>query len=138
MLGKRLLLRVNDLMHADKDLPKVHATESIKHALLEITAKRLGMTTVVDKDNKLLGIFTDGDLRRALDKGVDINAVKIKDVMTTNSKVISSDLLAIEALELMEKYNITSLVVADANMVVVGVVHLHDILKSGIIPIKLN
>lgn len=138
MLGKRLLLKVNDLMHTGKDVPKIYALESVKHALLEITAKRLGMTTVIDKNKKLIGIFTDGDLRRALDKNVDINAVKIKEVMTKNSKVISSDLLAIEALELMEKYNITSLVVVDKKMTVVGVVHMHDILKSGIIPIKLN
>lgn len=138
MLGKRLLLRVSDLMHKDQDIPKVKVTENIKHALLEITSKRLGMTTVVDKNNKLLGIFTDGDLRRSLDKGIDINSVAIKEVMTIKTKIISADLLAMEALELMEKYNITSLVVTDAGKIVVGVVHMHDILQSGIIPIKLK
>lgn len=134
MLGKKLLLRVSDLMHTDKDIPIVTQNDTIKHALFAITSKRLGMTTVVE-DNKLVGIFTDGDLRRALDNGVDINSTKIKDAMTKTTKVVSPQILAIEALEIMEKYAITSLVAVDNNKVV-GVVHLHDILKSGIIPIQ--
>jgi arabinose-5-phosphate isomerase len=139
MLGKRLLLQVGDLMHTGDDIPKVYATENIKHALLEMTAKRVGMTTVIDECNsKLLGIFTDGDLRRALDKSIDINTVKIKDIMTIKCKTIASDVLAIEALELMEKYNIMVLVITDTNKRVAGVLHMHDILKSGIIPIKLK
>jgi arabinose-5-phosphate isomerase len=138
ILGKRLLLRVEDLMHTDKDIPKIYATDNIRHALLEITAKRLGMSTVIDQRGKLMGIFTDGDLRRALDKDSDINTVKIKDVMTLDSKTVTADVLAIEALELMEKYNITVLVVTDVNKKVIGVLHMHDILKSGIIPIKLK
>jgi len=137
MLGKRLLLKVGDLMHCDKDIPSVYANESIKNALLEMTVKRLGMTTIVDENNKLLGLFTDGDLRRALDKDIDINMVPIKEVMTLNGKTISADILAIEALELMEKYNIMVFVVIDNNKNVIGVLHMHDILKSGIMPIKL-
>jgi arabinose-5-phosphate isomerase len=140
MLGKRLLLKVHDLMHTGKHIPKIYATENIKNALLEVTAKRLGMTTVVDRHGELLGIFTDGDLRRALDHGVDINTTEIKSVMTAidKCKTITSDLLAIDALELMEKYNITILVITDECQKVIGVLHMHDVLKSGIIPIKHN
>lgn len=138
MLGKRLLLKVSDLMHIGKDIPKIYIDQNIKDALLEMTAKRLGMTTIVDNDDTLLGIFTDGDLRRALDKGVDINTAEIKNIMTKQCKTIVADVLAIEALELMEKHNILVLVVTDANKKVIGVIHMHDILKSGIMPIKLT
>tara|TARA_R110000868_G_scaffold8205_9_gene42852 strand:+ start:29188 stop:30156 length:969 start_codon:yes stop_codon:yes gene_type:complete len=130
-LGKRLLLHVSELMHTDDDLPQVNAGTSLKDSLLEMTNKRLGMTTVLDDKQQLLGIFTDGDIRRALDHNVNINDTIIDDVMSKNSKTITADRLAVDALEMMESNKITSLVVLD-DAKVIGVVHLHDLLKAGV------
>ncbi len=132
-LGKRLLLHVDDLMHTGVDIPRIHANDLIKTALLEMSAKGLGMTTISDKHNKLLGIFTDGDLRRALEKNIDIHGTKIAGLMNTNNKTITSSTLAIEALEMMEQFKITALVVTDNDHNIVGIIHMHDLLQSGII-----
>lgn len=132
MLGKRLLLRIDDLMHQDQALPKVSVDTILKDALFEMTSKGLGMTTIVDDQQQLLGVFTDGDLRRALDKNIDIHTTTIDKVMNKNSKTVSSGTLAIEALELMEQYKITSLIVLNDKQQLVGVIHLHDLLNSGI------
>ncbi len=133
-LGKRLLLKVEDLMHAGEEVPKVSPDTSMKDVVIEISAKRLGMTTVVDERDKLVGVITDGDLRRLLERmGKALFDVKAKDVMTKDPKVIERDALAVRALNEMERYSITSLVVVDTQGKVEGVIHLHDILKSGIV-----
>ncbi len=133
-LGKRLLLRVEDLMHVGSEVPVVHPDTPMKDAVIEISEKRLGMTTVVDDKGRLVGVITDGDLRRLIERlGKAMFDARAKDVMTRNPKVISRDALAVKALNIMEKYSITSLVVVDEENRVEGVIHLHDLLKSGIV-----
>lgn len=131
-LGRKLLVKVEDLMHAGDSLPKVSKTTPVPSALLEMTAKSLGLTTVVDEQGKLLGIFTDGDLRRSLDHGIDISKAQIVDVMTSNPQTITKDALAAEAFAIMEKKKITALVVAEKSQPV-GIVHIHDILRAGVV-----
>ena len=134
VLGKRLLVRVEDLMHTAGDLPSVGATASLTDALIEMSEKTLGMTTVVNARGALIGIFTDGDLRRSIDRGIDINTATITEVMNPNPKSVYRNMLAAEALGLMESgaSGITTLVVQDAGKPV-GVIHLHTILKAGIV-----
>jgi arabinose-5-phosphate isomerase len=131
-LGKRLL-RVEEVMHKGEQIPLVLQNTSLKNALVEMTQKKLGMTTVVNENGKLVGIFTDGDVRRAFDKNADIHQTAIHEVMTKNPKVISTSLLAAEALHIMETYKITALIVADEESKPVGIVHMHDILKAGVV-----
>jgi arabinose-5-phosphate isomerase len=126
-LGRRLLLRVADIMHTGKKIPKVYKSDVLSKVLIEVTQKTLGMTTIVSKANELLGVYTDGDLRRTLDKGLDIHKSTVEEVMSTHPITISSDLLASEALALMEKHKITSLVVVDNKKYVKGVIHIHDL-----------
>mgnify|MGYP001209446639 CR=1 FL=1 len=134
-LGKRLLLKVTDLMHRGNAIPLVKENTIMKDALLEMTSKRLGVTGVVNKDKILVGVITDGDLRRALEKHSDLLNKKTSEIMTTNPKCISEDALAVIALEMMEEYAITSLFVYKGEKPnrVVGVIHLHDLLKAGIV-----
>lgn len=132
ILGKRLILKVDNIMHSDKDVPKVTKNSSLESALIEITQKKLGITTIVDNNDKLIGIFTDGDLRRTLSKKVDIHTTIICEIMTSNCKTITLGTLAIDALRIMEKHSITSLVVTDESNHVMGVIHIHDILKTGL------
>lgn len=131
-LGRRLLLRVEDLMRKDHFIPTVHEEAGLDEVLIEMTQKGLGMTTVVNHQNILTGVYTDGDLRRTLTRGIDLHATKIKDVMTKSFKTISATKLAAEALHLMESYKITALTVMDEQKRVSGVVHMHDLLSSGI------
>ncbi len=131
-LGKRLLLKVGDLMHSGSDIPKVSQDTLLVDALLEITQKKLGMTTVLDAESNLIGIFTDGDLRRSLENNIDIRTATMATLMTTNSKTTSADALAVEALNILENFKITTLVVLDQQQKVVGVVHMHDIIKAGV------
>ncbi len=131
-LGKRLLLKVNDVMHSGSALPLVHPQTPLPEALLEITAKGLGMTTVVDQHGELAGIFTDGDLRRTLDQHRDLHSTRMAEVMTVNCKTVTPDMLAAEALRIMEDNNITGLVVIDAQRHPIGIVHLHDLIKAGL------
>lgn len=131
-LGKRLLLHVGDLMHTAGNFPKVSPETSIKDALLEITDKRLGMTAVLDSQDQLLGIFTDGDLRRAFERGIDVNSA-IKDVMTEGCKTITTDALAVDAVGLMEQNSITCLIVVNDTNKPVGALHMHDLLKAGVV-----
>jgi arabinose-5-phosphate isomerase len=133
-LGKKLLLRVEDLMHHGEALPLVGIDTPMREALFVITAKRLGITGVVDGDGSLLGVITDGDLRRALEKGLDILSLAAKDLMTGRPKRIRRDDLAAKALQQMEEFSITSLFVFadERGMQPVGVIHLHDLLKAGI------
>lgn len=129
-LGKQLYLRAENL-YPDNDTPMVSPNDDIQSVIVEISGKRLGATAVVD-NNKVVGIVTDGDLRRMLEKGTDIQALKAKDIMTHNPKTITGKTLAVDALQVMRQNNITQLLVVDDSEYK-GVVHLHDILKEGII-----
>jgi len=131
-LGKRLLLRVSDVMRTGERVPAVLPTVSLRDALLEMTDKGLGMTAIVDEKRHILGIFTDGDLRRALDAGADIRATIIRDVMHANCKTTSADVLAAEALHLLEANKITSLLVADDDKVLTGALNIHDLFREGL------
>lgn len=131
-LGKRLSLKISEIMYVGKDVPIVSENANLKEAILEITSKRLGTTCVVNEDGVLTGIITDGDLRRLLEKTDEIKNLKAIDVMTKNPKTITKDLLASFALQLMEKYNITSLIVIDSQNKPEGMVHLHDLVKLGL------
>ena len=130
-LGRKLLLKVEDVMRSGDDIPKVSNHTQLIDALLTISQKGLGMTTVTDNDETLLGLFTDGDLRRTLDRGFDISTTVISEVMTTGAKTIAPSQLAAEALNIMETYKISALVVAEAGRVK-GVIHLMDLLREGI------
>lgn len=132
-LGRRLLLRIDDIMRVDNAIPVVQKDVKLSAALIEMTQKGLGMTTIVDEENKLLGIFTDGDLRRAIDKGIDIHTTPIRELMTTNCKTIVQGMLAAEALDLMENHKITSLVVTNEALVPIGIVHMHDLLQARVV-----
>ncbi|SDW95488.1 arabinose-5-phosphate isomerase [Lutibacter oricola] len=129
-LGKKLYLRVNDLV-AKNEIPKVELSTPINEVIIEISKKRLGTTAVLENEH-IVGIVTDGDLRRMLSKNPDIKGVTAKDIMSLNPKTINSDAMAVEALHTMEDNNISQLLVLD-NKKYVGVVHLHDLLKEGII-----
>jgi arabinose-5-phosphate isomerase len=131
MLGKKLYLRVSDL-YADNEKPKVLATQSLKEVIVEMTAKRLGITAVVDTDNNLLGIITDGDLRRMLEKTVEIDKVHAGDIMSANPKKINADELAVDALDMLRKNEISQLVVTE-NEKYSGIIHLHDLIREGLI-----
>jgi len=131
-LGRKLLLKVDDIMHSGDAIPCVSNTARVDRALLEVTTKGLGLTAVVDDSGRLQGVFTDGDLRRALDHRIDIHETPIDSVMTINGVTINASILAAEALHIMEEHSITALVVVDAENIPVGVVHLHDILKAGV------
>ncbi|MEW6005020.1 MAG: KpsF/GutQ family sugar-phosphate isomerase [Stygiobacter sp.] len=131
-LGKRLALKISEIMYSGKDVPVVYEDTSLKDTILEITSKRLGTTCVVNEKGKLTGIITDGDLRRLLEKTIDIKELKALDVMTKNPKTISQDLLASFALQMMEQFNITSLIVVDKEKYPIGMVHLHDLVKLGL------
>jgi len=131
-LGRRLLMRVEDIMRTGQFIPKVHEEAGLDTVLIEMTQKSLGMTTIVEDDGQLKGIYTDGDLRRTLNRGMDVHATKIKDVMTKNAKIITADKLAAEALHLMETYKITALTVTNHLNQVIGVIHMHDLLTAGI------
>lgn len=131
-LGKKLLLRVSDVMHDGGDIPEVSKDTHLRDALTEMTSKGFGMTTVVSDSGTLQGIFTDGDLRRCVDKGININTTLVGDVMTANPHTVNSHLLAAEALHLMESNKITALVVEEQGAPK-GVLHMHDLLRAGII-----
>lgn len=132
MIGKRLLLKVDELMVAGNAIPRVAMNVSLRDAIMEITTKRLGCTLVMDGEGKLAGLITDGDLRRLLQKTTDISNVSLADVMTKKPKTIAQGTLAVVALQEMESYNITQVIVVDEYELPVGVVHLHDLVKAGL------
>jgi arabinose-5-phosphate isomerase len=132
-LGKRLLIRVSDLMHTGERLPQIGREASLQEALLEMTRKGLGATAVVDATNTLVGIFTDGDLRRTLEKNADLRGVKIAEAMTPNPRTISADKLAAEAAQLMQQRKITCLLIADERNHLLGALHMHDLMRAGVI-----
>jgi arabinose-5-phosphate isomerase len=130
-LGKKLYLRVSDLyIHNEK--PKVLTTQTLKEAIVEMTRKRLGVTAVVDNENNLLGIITDGDLRRMLENSVAIDKIKVNDIMTSHPQTIEPDMLAVEALDILRKKEISQLVVALKGKYL-GIIHLHDLVREGLI-----
>jgi len=133
-LGKRLLLTVEEVMHGDKAIPTVSPTAPLRDVIVEISSKKLGVTTIVDDSGRLRGVITDGDLRRLLGKGGDdLLDRPAEAVMSPHPKVISRTALAAEAVGLMERHSITVLIVTDAEQRVEGVVHLHDLLKAGVV-----
>lgn len=133
-LGRRLLLQVGDLMHVGEEVPRIVQKASMKEAILEMTSKRLGITTVVDEAGKLVGIITDGDLRRALQKvGDALLGKRASEFMTRNPKIIEKEELAAKAVQVMERYSITSLIIVDREGRPEGVIHLHDLLKAGVV-----
>lgn len=131
-LGRKLLLRVSDIMHSGDEIPYVFLDATLRDALLEITRKNLGMTAICSKEMKILGIFTDGDLRRIFDLNINLNDAKIADVMTKGGIRISPGSLAVDALNLMQQRNITALLVSD-NDILLGAVHMHDMLRAGVV-----
>lgn len=130
-IGKKLYMRVNDLLYMNRS-PKVLETTQIKDVIIEISSKRLGATAVIDSNGELSGVITDGDLRRMLEKNISFEKLIAKDIMSLNPKTIEKDALAVEAFNLMEKYNITQLIVVENNKYL-GMIHIHDILKEGIV-----
>ena len=131
-LGRRLLLKVENVMHAGDALPRVRRGTSLRDALLEMTQKGLGMTVVLEADGRLAGIFTDGDLRRTLDKGIDVRQALIDEVMTPHGKTARAAMLAAEALKIMEDHKINALVVVDDLDNPVGALNMHDLLRAGV------
>ena len=132
-LGRRLLLHITDIMHSGDELPSVHEDASLSEALVEMSRKRLGMTAVVDAQGHLIGLFTDGDLRRALDSDIDVRSAGIKEVMTRHPRTIGADQLAAEAARLMEAYKINGLIVVDAQQRAVGALNIHDLLRAKVV-----
>ncbi len=132
-LGRRLLLYVSDIMHAGDRIPLVTEDASLREALLEMTGKGLGMTGVIASDGRLRGIYTDGDLRRTLNKGIDVYNAGIAEVMTRNPKTTHADKLAAETVQLMQTYNISGLFVVDENQRVTGALNMQDLLKAGVV-----
>ena len=131
-LGKRLLLRVSDVMHEGDRIPTVKSDVRLRDGLMEMTEKGLGMTAIVRDDMSVAGIFTDGDLRRTLDEGADIHTTLISDVMHSKAKTTSPDVLAAEALRILEENKITSLLVTDDNDKLVGALNIHDLFREGL------
>jgi arabinose-5-phosphate isomerase len=132
-LGRRLLLKVVDIMHAGENIPKVYVHTVLSDALLEITRKGFGMTTVVDDDGSICGVFTDGDLRRAIDSGKDIKLTKIESVMSKNYKHIGENSLAAEAAKLMQDNRVYALVVKNDEQELSGILKMHDLLQANVV-----
>ena len=132
-LGRRLLIHVHDIMHSGDSLPVIDVGVPLKNALLEMTAKGLGMTAVVDADSKVVGVFTDGDLRRALENALDLHHSQVRNLMTKNPKTISKDELAVSAVEKMETLKINGLLVVDEHNRLVGALNMHDLLRAGVV-----
>lgn len=132
-LGRRLLLLIKDIMHTGTAVPEVPETALLKEALVEMSRKGLGMTAVVDVQQRLLGIFTDGDLRRHLDQGVNVHTTAITHLMTRHCKTVHPDKLAAEALQIMETHKINALLVVDDQGTLVGALNMHDLLRAGVV-----
>lgn len=131
-LGKRLLIRVEDLMHAGEELPQVARHSLVSEALTEMTNKGFGITAIIDENHRLCGVFSDGDVRRAMRKSVNPANTSVHHVMSLHPKTIQQHQLAAEALELMEKYKITSLFIVSEEKKLIGIIHMHDLLRAGI------
>lgn len=131
-LGKRLLVHVHDLMHIQGEIPRVLPTADIRETILEMTRHGFGMTAIVDESDYLLGVFTDGDLRRSFENGRELQGRPIAELMTTSSHTILPDELAVTALNMMQEHSITALPVVQAGQIV-GIIHMHDLLRAGIV-----
>jgi arabinose-5-phosphate isomerase len=125
-------LHVEDVMRTGEQLPSVGPDTSLRDGLLEISRKGLGMTAIVDGQQRVLGIYTDGDLRRALDHPIDLKATRMRDLMTPNPKTISPRVLAAEAVHMMQEHRITQLLVVDERNVLVGALNVHDLFRAGV------
>jgi arabinose-5-phosphate isomerase len=132
-LGRRLLLHIEDVMHAGEAIPRIHAGALLREALVEMTKKGLGMTAIIDEEARVLGIFTDGDLRRSLDLGVDVHATPVREVMTRDCITATPELLAEEALHLMETHKINALLILDGDARLIGALNMHDLLRAGVV-----
>jgi arabinose-5-phosphate isomerase len=132
-LGQKLLLKVRDIMHSGENLPTVNINQPLKEALLEMSKKGFGMTTVVKDSGKLFGVFTDGDLRRAINEDKNVKSILLSEVTKSGCKSIHQDALAAEALKIIEDLKITTLVIENSDHEPVGILHLHDILKAGVV-----
>jgi len=132
-LGRRLLLYVRDIMQSGSQIPQVSDNDSLQTALLEMSSKGLGMTGITDEKGKLVGIFTDGDLRRTLNKGIDLNTAKVIDVMTSNPTVTSEDKLAADVVNMMQELSINSILAVDEKNRPVGALNMHDLLRAGLL-----
>ncbi len=132
-LGRRLLLLIEDIMHTGDTIPRVAENATLSEGLLEVTRKGLGMTAVISADGELAGVFTDGDLRRTLDRGLDVHTTPMHEVMTRNCKTVGAHVLAAEALRLMEEFKINALLVVDKGGQLVGALNMHDLLRAGVV-----
>lgn len=132
-LGRKLVLRIGDIMHTGEEMPTVGERTLLRDALLEMSRKGLGVTAIVGERLRVIGIFTDGDLRRALDQGVDVHSARMGAVMTRACTTVSSECLAVEALSLMQRKKINALLVVDTDRILVGVLNMHDLLRSGVV-----
>ena len=132
-LGRKLLLHIRDIMHGGDDVPRVSEDATISQTIVEITRKRMGMSAIVDADGKVSGVYTDGDLRRTLDAGLDPHTTPITQVMTRGGRHIGPDALAVEAAQLMEAHRIQGLLVVDGNDELIGVLNFQDLLKAGVV-----
>lgn len=132
-LGRRLLLHLSDVMHTGDEVPAVTQEARLSEALMEMTRTRLGMTAIIDDDRRVLGIFTDGDLRRTIDKQVDVHTTRISEVMTRGCTTVTAELLAVEALNIMQQQAINALLVLDEDERLVGALNMHDLLRAGVL-----
>jgi arabinose-5-phosphate isomerase len=132
-LGRRLLTHVSDIMHTGAGIPAVHHDALLADAVLEITRKRLGMTAIVDAAQHVLGIYTDGDLRRTLEKKLDFSTTPVSAVMSRNPRTITADALAAEVVKLMDQHNINQMLVVDTDNKLVGALNMHDLLRAKVI-----
>jgi arabinose-5-phosphate isomerase len=133
VLGRKLLLRVSDIMHSDSRIPRVTEDTLLKDALVEMTSKGFGATAIIDKDNHVVGIFTDGDVRRMLDTGTNIHNTSISKVMTSGCKTISAKALAVEAVKKMEDHKINVLLVVNDDNILAGILNMHDLLRARVV-----
>ena len=131
-LGRRLLLHVGDVMKTGNDMPSVPDSASLTEALMEMTNKGMGMTAVLDPQGRIAGIYTDGDLRRTLDKGIDVHSCGVTSVMTSQCRAIQADMLAAEAVQIMQEAKINALLVVDDDNRLVGCLNMHDLLQAGV------
>ena len=132
-LGRRLLLHISDIMHAGEEIPAVTTEAHLKDALVEMSKKGLGMTAIVDRDNRVAGVYTDGDLRRTLDQDIDLNQSLVRDFMTTDCRTATPDLLAAEALQIMQQNKINALLIINDERRLIGALNMHDLLRAGVV-----
>ncbi|MGQ0700063.1 MAG: KpsF/GutQ family sugar-phosphate isomerase [Panacagrimonas sp.] len=133
LLGRKLLMKIRDVMRTGEQIPRVLPGTKLTAALLEMSRKGLGMTAVVQPDDTVIGIYTDGDLRRTLDQGIDVRTAMIDQAMTLGGKSVAADHLAAEAVQLMEKHKVSALLVKDEAGKLIGVIHMHDLLRAGVV-----